>query len=127
MFSAQNWFGAAGLANVRGIVADFGPLDAADGAQFHGLVFALGADFVRGHWQVLCIFARRNFGAAASTANDRRLNGEAGTGGEFFIQKFEDALGEVFGGEAEVLDEFPGISGNAETILTPTMESCNGR
>ena len=79
-------------------MAYLGPLDAANGAQFDGLVFALGADFVRGHWQVLRIFARSDFGTATGTANDRRLNGEAGTGGEFLVQEFENALGEVFGG-----------------------------
>lgn len=114
--SAQDGFGAASLADVCRVVTHFCPFEAANGAQFHGLVFALGADFVRRHRQILRIFARRNFGAAAGAANYRRFNGKAGAGGEFFVQEFEHAFGEMFGGQTEMLDEFPGITGNTEAI-----------
>jgi len=66
--SAQDRFGATGLADVGGVVAYLGPFEAANGAQFHGLVFALGANIVRRQRQLLRVFAGRNLGAEAGTA-----------------------------------------------------------
>src|SRR5208337_144419 len=118
---AEHRICAAGGADVGGVVADLGPLDAADGTQLQGLGFALGADLVGRQGRILSIFSGRDIGAAAGTVGGRGLGGGdwgggSERGGQFLGEKVENTLGEMFRGEAKVLYEFPGIAGYAEAI-----------
>jgi len=56
-WSAEHGIGAAGGADEGGVVANLGPLDAANGANLQGLVFAVGAEFVGRQGRLLGIFS----------------------------------------------------------------------
>src|SRR5215470_18690031 len=113
---AEDGLGAAGQADILGVLGDLGPLDAAHRTEFERVIVAVDAHFVDRHGHFLRIFGERNLVAATRAADGRQFRGSQRRRGDLAVEHVKDALGNVFAGKSEMLDEFPGISGNAEAI-----------
>src|SRR3974390_2018970 len=56
--STQNRLGAAGQTDIRRVLRDLGPFDAADRAELERTIVALDAHFVGGQGDFLCVFGK---------------------------------------------------------------------